>query len=152
MAQIERANVDRLEIVWRRPGTDRWFAESFEGLGVSDYLRSTPVVLDGVLYAPNGIGLVEAFDPASGETVWLQQPFAATLEEARGRSTKGVDAWSSGVDRRLFVVREPYLYALDRKNGEYVKSFGDRGRVLLTPDGARTKATVRARARSWSAT
>ncbi len=30
-------------------------------------------MVGGVLYASNGIGLVEAFDPATGRTIWVQQ-------------------------------------------------------------------------------
>ncbi len=96
LEQIDGSNVDRLGVVWRRPAADPSFTESFDGLTVSNYLRSTPIMVEGVLYAPNGIGLVEAFDPSSGETLWLQRPFAATLDEARGRSNKGLHNWSSG--------------------------------------------------------
>ena len=73
--QIDASNVDRLEVVWRRPGADPSYREGYEDLGVPGYLRSTPIVVDGVLYAPNGIGLVEAFDSGTGETLWLQEPF-----------------------------------------------------------------------------
>ncbi|HIC52320.1 MAG TPA: pyrroloquinoline quinone-dependent dehydrogenase, partial [Gemmatimonadetes bacterium] len=136
LEQIDGSNVDRLGVVWRRPAADPSFTESFDGLTVSNYLRSTPIMVEGVLYAPNGIGLVEAFDPSSGETLWLQRPFAATLDEARGRSNKGLDIWSSGADERIILVREPYLYALDRRTGAYVLDFGEGGRVLLTPEAA----------------
>ncbi len=136
LEQIDGSNVDRLGVVWRRPAADPSFTESFDGLTVSNYLRSTPIMVEGVLYAPNGIGLVEAFDPSSGETLWLQRPFAATLDEARGRSNKGLDIWSSGADERIILVREPYLYALDRRTGAYAPYFGEGGRVLLTPEAA----------------
>ena len=136
LEQIDGSNVDRLGVVWRRPAADPSFTESFDGLTVSNYLRSTPIMVEGVLYAPNGIGLVEAFDPSSGETLWLQRPFAATLDEARGRSNKGLDIWSSGADERIILVREPYLYALDQRTGAYAPDFGEGGRVLLTPEAA----------------
>ncbi len=134
--QIDASNVDALRVAWTRPGADPSYQAAFEGLTVSSYLRSTPVEIDGVLYAPNGIGLVEAFDPGTGETVWLQQPFEPTLQEARGRSTKGIDAWSDGSRDWLVVVREPWLYVLDRATGSFVESFGDGGRVMLTPEAA----------------
>ena len=136
LEQIDGSNVDRLGVVWRRPAADPSFTESFDGLTVSNYLRSTPIMVEGVLYAPNGIGLVEAFDPSSGETLWLQRPFAATLDEARGRSNKSLDIWSSGADERIILVRAPHLYALDRRTGAYAPDFGEGGRVLLTPEAA----------------
>ena len=134
--QIDASNVDRLEVVWRRPGVDATVLEQWDELSYSSYLRSTPVLVDGVLYAPNGVGLVEAFDPATGETLWVQAPFEPTLAEARGRSNKGVDVWASDEGDRIILVREPWLYALDRSSGAYLRDFGQDGRVLLTPDDA----------------
>ena len=32
-------------------------------------------MIGGVLYSPNGIGLVEAFHPGTGKTLWVQEPF-----------------------------------------------------------------------------
>jgi quinoprotein glucose dehydrogenase len=88
------------------------------------------VKVDGLLYAPNGVGLVEAFDPATGRTVWVQRPFED--EPVSGRSNRGVDTWSDGARRRIYVVREPWLHALDAATGEAVADFGQGGRVHLT--------------------
>ena len=65
-------------------------------------------MVDGVLYAPNAVGLLEAFDPATGETVWRQAPFAATLAEVAGRSTRGAAYWTDGAVGRLLTVRGGY--------------------------------------------
>ncbi|MDA0330331.1 MAG: PQQ-binding-like beta-propeller repeat protein [Gemmatimonadetes bacterium] len=97
-------------------------------------MRSTPILVDGVLYAPNAVGLVEAFDPGTGRTLWVQQLAEPTLEEVRGRSSRGVQLWGEGSERRLIVAREPYLYALDPTNGRPLTGFGDGGRVLLSPN------------------
>ena len=131
---IDHTNVDRLAVVWRRPAVDPSLLDAYPDLRVSSYLRSTPVMIDGVLYAPNGIGLVEAFDPATGRTLWVQQPFPPTPESASGRSNRGVDSWSDGTRRRIYVVREPWLYALDAATGEPVDEFGEGGRVYLSAD------------------
>ncbi|MBQ91582.1 MAG: hypothetical protein CL441_09295 [Acidimicrobiaceae bacterium] len=131
--QIDRDTVADLEVVWRRPGIDPELQEVFPDLSVSAYLRSTPVLVDGVLYAPNAVGLVEAFDPATGETVWRQPPFTASLEEVAGTSTRGVALWASGDERRLLLVRGEYLYALDPATGRRIPGFGlpDQGRASL---------------------
>ena len=48
--QITRDNVKDLEIVWRRPATaSRWTVEAFPELDPSHYLRSTPLMINGVL-------------------------------------------------------------------------------------------------------
>ena len=134
--RIDRENVGGLEIVWRRPGLDPAVQEAFPDLQVNAYLRSTPVMVDGVLYAPNAVGLLEAFDPATGETVWHQAPFAATLAEVAGRSTRGAAYWTDGAARRLLTVRGGYLYSVDARTGRPAPAFGlaDQGRVDLRWD------------------
>jgi quinoprotein glucose dehydrogenase len=139
LSQINRDNVSRLQIVWTRPGVDPTLSQQFPDLSPSNYLRGTPIMIDGVLYAPNGVGLVEAFDAATGKTLWVQQPFAATLKEAAGESTRGVDFWRNGSDKRIIAMRGEYLVELDADTGAARSDFGDRGRVSLnrhTPDGA----------------
>ena len=46
LEQIDGSNVDRLGVVWRRPAADPSFTESFDGLTVSNYLRSTPIMVE----------------------------------------------------------------------------------------------------------
>ena len=62
-------------------------------------------MIDGALYASNALGFVEAFDPGTGETLWVQEPVETTLQEVSGTSTRGLDVWVDGSDRRLFLVR-----------------------------------------------
>ena len=67
--QITRANVQDLQVVWRRPATAiRWTEEVFPELDPDHYLRSTPLMVDGVLYASNALGFVEAFHPGTGRS------------------------------------------------------------------------------------
>jgi quinoprotein glucose dehydrogenase len=140
LAQIDRRNVDQLKVVWTRPGLDTSITQQFPDLvASSNYLRGTPVMIDGVLYAPDAVGLVEAFDPATGKTLWTQKPFAPTLKEVAGESTRTVDLWRSGDDRRIVSVKGQYLYELDARTGGAITSFGEGGRVFLnrhTPDSA----------------
>ena len=134
--QIDRSNVARLAVAWRRPGVDVSFTRPFPELEPSGYLRATPILVDGVLYASNAVGLVEAFDPGTGETVWLQPPPLPTLEGVAGRGVHGVAFWSDGADRRIFSFRNRFLVALDAATGEPIGGFGEGGRVDLTPAGA----------------
>jgi glucose dehydrogenase len=129
--QINRDNVKNLRIVWRRPATNDSLKQAFPELRVNAYLRSTPLMIDGVLYTQDVHGFVSAFDAGSGETVWQQEPFARTQEELQGQSTRGVDYWRSGGDQRIFVIRAEYLYALNAKTGKPYPDFGDHGRASL---------------------
>jgi glucose dehydrogenase len=68
--QITKANVKTLKIAWRQPGYDPALKTQFPELRVSGNYRSTPIMVDGVMYAPNAVGLVRAFGPGSGEIRW----------------------------------------------------------------------------------
>ncbi len=132
--QINLDNVGDLEILWRRPKVTAQLKQAFPDLNVNDNLRSTPIMVGGVLYAPNGVGLVEAFDAGTGKTVWEQEPFDSTPEGMSGSSSRGLDYWESGTDRRVFVARRRYLYALNARTGAYYPDFGENGRVDLHRD------------------
>ncbi len=134
LAQIDKSNAGRLQTLWERPGLDKSIKDAFPDIMPSNYLRGTPILVDGVLYAPNAVGLVEAFDAATGATKWVQRPFAETLKEASGQSIRTVDYWKSGNDARIIAVRGEYLYALNPANGTPIASFGDGGRLSLNRD------------------
>ena len=133
LAQINRGNVKDLRIAWRRPAVSDQLTQAFPELRPNNYLRSTPIVIDGVLYAQNVHGLVVAFDGETGKTVWEQELFARTREEAAGSSTRGVDYWHDGGngDKRIFAIRGEYLYALNAQTGKPIPGFGDQGRASL---------------------
>ena len=135
---INTNNVDQLSIVWHRDATAASLRDDYNGMGFEKNLRSTPLLIGGVLYAPNIFGLVEAFDPATGETVWTQEPYQQTLLEAAGISSRGIAHWQQGIDRRLMVVRGSYLYALNPQTGEPFPDFGreEPGRVNLAYSSA----------------
>jgi glucose dehydrogenase len=137
LAQINKDNVKSLKIVWRRPALDPKLKEQFPKLRTNNYLRATPTMIGGVLYAPDAVGLLEAFDAATGQTIWRQQPAPEMETEGGASSTRGVDFWKGGSDHRLFNVRGGFLYAIDLR-GRALSAFGDNGRVRLVPDGARS--------------
>src|SRR5262245_48348591 len=134
LAQINRDNVRNLRIVWRRAAVNERLAQTFPDVRANAYLRSTPIMIDGVLYAQDGHGLVIAIDGETGRTVWEQQPTMPTREEAIGSPTRGVDYWRGGAgnaDRRIFAIRGEYLYALNAATGKPPQGFGIQGRVNL---------------------
>lgn len=138
LAQINRDNVKKLQVVWRRPGIDPSLKQKFPDLNPSHYYKATPIMVDGVLYTPDAVGLLEAINPADGKTIWVQQPFEATLKEAAGQSMRGIDSWQNGADLRLLLVRGNFLYAVNAKDGSLYSDFGDKGRVNLQMAGPYT--------------
>ena len=130
--QISKVNVSQLRIAWRRPAVDPSLVRDVPNFSFSHDFRATPLMVDGVLFGSNGIGLVEAFNPATGATMWIQQPFPDEPERGlRGNSTRGIAYWRAGTDRRLFVIRGEYLTALDPGTGRPVATWGAAGRVNL---------------------
>ncbi|HET9219040.1 MAG TPA: pyrroloquinoline quinone-dependent dehydrogenase [Terriglobia bacterium] len=130
--RINRNNVKSLRIVWRRPAVADEFRKQQPSLSFPNLFRSTPLMINGVLYASNGIGIVEAFDPASGKTLWVQEsPEGPVLG---GTATRGVAYWRSGINEQILAVRSPYLVAMDPRTGELIRGFGNGGRVDLRMD------------------
>ena len=133
--QIHMGNVASLRIVWRRPGYSESLKQAFPQQLIRSYLKSTPIMVDGVLYTQGADGLVMALDPTTGRTLWEQRLVVSTPEEARGVSTRGVDYWSSGLDgddKRIVAIRGEYLYAIHAATGEPSEGFGVRGRTRLS--------------------
>ena len=123
--QIDASNVADLEIAWR------WNAGNF---GPNPYTRNTttPLMVDGVLYATAGIRrTVVAIDAGTGETLWMwQMDESDRLENApRVNSGRGVAYWTDGEgDERIYVITPGYhMAALDAKTGLPVEGFGDHG-------------------------
>jgi len=133
--QINRDNVKNLRIVWRRPAVNESITQAFTDLRPNAYLRATPIVIDGVLYTQNAHGLVMAINGETGQTIWEQELFARTREEANGTGTRGVDYWrgavNGSVETRIFAIRGEYLYAVNAGTGKLSTAFGDRGRTSL---------------------
>ena len=55
--QIDRDNVSKLRVLWRRPGVDPKLTETFPDLSPSNDFRATPLMLGGVLYTSNSVRL-----------------------------------------------------------------------------------------------
>ncbi len=108
--QINEDNVSGLEIAWRRPALDSYYLSLNPEQRFSTRYTALPLVIDGVAYIPNGVGLVEAFHPGTGETIWVQKPFGGA-EDLPGTVTRGVAYWTDGDDKRILVQRGVYLYA-----------------------------------------
>ena len=135
LEQIDRDNVSKLRVLWRRPALDPGITETFPDLNPSNVLQATPLMIGGVLYTSNSVGLVEALDAGTGETLWIQEPLYEGFRGMAGRSTRGVAHWSSGSSQRIFSVRGDYLLSMSAETGSLVRDFGDGGKVDLRRGG-----------------
>ena len=131
LAQIDRDNFADLRIIWR------WRPPEAEILAEHDvdrnYYRSTPVVVNGVLYVSSPFGIVAALDAATGEELWKFDPESWRLDGWFSSTHRGVAYWEEGRAKRvLFGTTDGYLYSLDAETGQPDPAFGDSGRVDLT--------------------
>jgi glucose dehydrogenase len=140
LSEIDKNNVAKLGIAWRHPQVDPDIIAANPDLTVSNRYMATPIFVDGVLYVPNGFGLAEAIDPATGKTLWTQKPLVEGPEGLPSLMiSKGVAYWRAGDEARLLTVRQQHLFALDPKTGEPFRDFGDGGKVDLSTSDFRYK-------------
>jgi len=137
--QINTRNIQSLKVAWRHAGVDPQILQTYPKLKVSNNLRSTPLMIKGVLYVSNGLGLVEAMDPATGKTLWTQEPVGVGIEGMQGVASRAISYWTDGSDARIVTVRGQYLFAVDAKTGKASEGFGSKGRVDLTDSTGRQR-------------
>ncbi len=129
--RINAGNIKRLKIVWRAPALDPAVRTENPRLTPSNNFRNAPLVVGGVMYISDQVGLVEARDPGNGKVLWRQANFDGDGALAAGSAGRGLSAWGKGAGARIVTVRGNYLYLLDAKTGAFVRSFGANGRVDL---------------------
>ena len=117
LSQITPQNVQQLKVAWTFDTQD-----AFPG----SEMQSNPIVIDGVLYATTPKQQVIALDAATGRQLWRFDPQNGAPPTSRIRH-RGVVVHN---DRVLFNYRNR-LYALDRKSGRPIPTFGDSGWVDL---------------------
>jgi quinoprotein glucose dehydrogenase len=110
--QIDKSNVDQLEVAW-----------TYEtGPGPAPLFN--PIRVGNMLIVLKGGNTLAALDPATGRELWSR--------EYEGRlGTRGINYWQSadGTDRRLFVINDGMLRAINAENGEPIGSFGADSKV-----------------------
>ena len=117
LGQITPKNVRQLTVAWSYETGD-----AFAG----SEMQSNPIIIDGVLYATTPKLRVIALDAVTGREIWSFDPNAIDGKPGRFRH-RGVVVHQD----RVFVTQRNNLWALDRKTGRPIPTFGDSGRVDL---------------------
>jgi len=126
LQQINRRNVERLEVAWQ-----------FD-TGETGGLQSSPIIVAGVLYGITPTQKIFALDAARGTPLWKFDSGIVGTQPDRGLAY-----WSAGqgkAEARIFVAVLHYLYALDAATGKPVLGFGERGRIDLRQNLGREPA------------
>jgi quinoprotein glucose dehydrogenase len=126
--RIDRTNAGKLEIAWR------WDSRNL-GPRPDFNLRTTPIMVGGVLYATAGSRRAAvAIDAATGETLWMYRFDEGERGKTAPRQTsgRGVSYWTDGKEERiLFITPAYFMVALDAKTGRPFPDFGRDGVVDL---------------------
>lgn len=123
LRQITRDNVRDLEIAW-----------TFRSGDGAANVQCTPIVADGLLYAPTPGRAIVALDAATGVERWRKQLEAAPgkrLQDAPAR--RGLVYWPGDRENapRILFGAGDWIYAVDPKTGKSLTGFGEGGRTPI---------------------
>jgi quinoprotein glucose dehydrogenase len=122
LRQINKENVRELEVAWTFRAGD----------GLAN-IQCTPVVVDGVLYAPTPGKALVALDAATGVERWRRgfPELRNRLQDTPAR--RGLTYWPGTAEHapRLLVGAGDWIYALDPRSGEPLAGFGTNGRTRI---------------------
>jgi quinoprotein glucose dehydrogenase len=114
LTQISRANVGTLTTAWTYD------------TGEPGALQTQPLVLDGVVYGYTPSHKLFALNAATGERLWT---FDAHVTSSG--PNRGVMYWRGAGETRIFAAVADFVYALDARTGQVIRTFGTDGRIDL---------------------
>lgn len=120
LQQINRDNVAQLKVAWTYDTGDK-----------GEY-QANNLIVNGVLFTASPTRKVIALDAATGQELWKWDPISERPGGNRSRQ-RGLVFWQSdkGDEQRIFTGVGNYLYALDAKTGQPIRSFGQNGSIHL---------------------
>lgn len=122
LRQIHAGNVSSLRLAWKFDTGDA---------GKETEMQCNPLVRHGVMYVSSPRLRVFALDAATGKPLWRFDPHEGKDPGAGKFRHRGFNYWESGNDRRLYFAAGPWLWCLNARTGEPVRSFGKMGRIDL---------------------
>ncbi len=134
--QINRSNVDELEVAWT-------FHTGDHQTDPPSTIECSPIVVDGTVYLTSPQLKLIAVDAATGEEIWRFDP-------GEGGVSRGVMYWerSDGTGARILYGVGSDLYAVDAETGEPVSEFGTDGTLGLHKGLGQDVSELRVGARS----
>ena len=129
MLQINRNNVEKLEVAW-----------TFQTGEGDKTCECTPVIVDGVMFITTNHLRVCALDGATGKQIWSFDPYKNGKSKwplASGGVNRGVAYWTDGQSdcQRIFHgTSDGQLFSIDAKTGQLDPNFGDAGVKNLRED------------------
>ncbi len=124
LAQINVENVSKLRIAWRYYSGDRDSSNRSQ-------IQCNPLIIDGILFGTSPKLKCFALNAATGEELWVFDPFDGNYQLFGMGVNRGLAYWSDGLEERLLYSAGAFLYAIDAKTGKLKKDFGAGGKVDL---------------------
>ncbi|MFY0654454.1 MAG: PQQ-binding-like beta-propeller repeat protein [Cyclobacteriaceae bacterium] len=122
LTQINKENVKNLKLAWTyRTG----------GNTERSTIQCNPIIIEKTAYLTSPDLQLMAVNATNGTEIWR---FNSGQLNSQGNVNRGVVYWSKGVDERILFTAGHYLYALDAKTGQKVKTFGEDGQVDMRKD------------------
>ena len=118
LTQINRSNVNQLQLVWQFDPGDSLPSGRFQ---------AQPIVVNGILYSVTPDSSVVALDGATGKLKW-------SWNSGERTSVRGITYWTDGKEQRLLAAFGRYIYAVDAVTGKPFSDFGRDGRIDLYYD------------------
>lgn len=130
LTQINKENVKNLKVAWIYRTGDA------DTVNNRSQIQCQPIVIKGVLYASSPQKKFFALDASTGKELWVFDPLKEISEGeyAWAGTNRGVTYWESGEDKRILATAGAYLFAINAKTGEIIRSFGKDGKVDLHED------------------
>lgn len=127
LTQINKSNVDKLQMKWFYPADSNTAEFGFN-----------PLIVDNVIYLLGKDSALTALDVVTGREIWVHAVNTTLI------ATRGISYWQSedGSDRRILFQADNYLQELDARTGKTVSSFGENGKVDLRNGLGRDPKTV----------
>ncbi|UCF37523.1 MAG: PQQ-binding-like beta-propeller repeat protein, partial [Acidobacteriota bacterium] len=122
--QINRANVSELKLAWE-------FRTGDAAADNRSQIQCNSIIVEGRLYATSPTLKVFALDAATGEQIWLYDPFEGGAYTNSLGVSRGVMYWESGGEKRILFTAGPHLHAVDAESGKPIAAFGESGKVDL---------------------
>src|SRR5574341_318543 len=129
LAQINRSNVKQLQVAWTYHTGDLSDGSKYPTLSA---FECTPLVVDGTMYLTTPFSRVIALEAETGKERWAFDPKLDKNKPNNLFINRGVAFARLGKEERIFLgTLDGRLFALDARNGQPVKSFGQGGFIDL---------------------
>ena len=139
--QIDKSNVDDLEIAWRYSTGE--LKRRGKDLIANSSTQTTPILVDGLVVFCTPFNRIVALDPATGRERWVHDP-KVKLNHALPYqyNCRGVSAWrdpeapaGAACATRIFMgTNDSRVIAVDSRTGRSCAGFGQGGQVQVVRD------------------